>query len=129
LLDEFTEGDGQSLGVAKSEATRGSGPGVTWTCPTDDEIADNRADCPDPRNAEPSRPATAEPRLHTDGLTGEVQWDVTADVRAGATAWVIRKQNETRSGQVRDYSREGSLRTFGDMSRPSQLIVEWLAAD
>lgn len=129
LLDEFAEGDGQSLGVAKSEATRGSGPGVTWICLTDDEIANNRADCPYSWNAEPSRPATAGPRLHTSGLTGEVQWDVTADVRAGATAWVIRKQNETQSGQVRYYSREGSLRTFGDLSRAPQLIVEWLAVD
>ena len=31
--------------------------------------------------------ATAEPVVRVNGLTGEVQWDVTLDVLAGAAGW------------------------------------------
>jgi hypothetical protein len=44
-----------------------------------------------------------------------VQWDVTADVVAGATGWVIKKTNEGQSGQVAYSSKEGTA--------PPQLIL------
>ena len=46
LLETFTEGDGKIAEVTpQSERTRGSGPGVTWNCATDDEISNQSPNC------------------------------------------------------------------------------------
>lgn len=108
LLVDFTEGNGQSAGVPGATATRGNGPGVTWACATDSEIANQRVDCTPRWNGGTFGPATALPVVHVNGQRGEVQWDVTADVVAGATGWVIKKTNEGQSGQVAYASKEGT---------------------
>ena len=53
-------------------------------------------------------PATAAPVLHFNGLTGEVSWDVTDDVLAGASAWLIKKTSERQAGRVTYHSKEGA---------------------
>jgi hypothetical protein len=84
-------------------------------------------------------PATAPSVLHTDGLNGDVERDVTADVQAGARDWLIRKRNESQGGGVRYYSKEGSLDAFGHVgsaplhrdhpvTAPRSLVVETVSA-
>jgi hypothetical protein len=46
--------------------------------------------------------------LHANGLSGEVVWDVTLDVRAGVSAWLIKKTDERQPGRVSYFSREGA---------------------
>ena len=105
---DFAEGNGQNAGVPGAQSTRGSGPGVTWRCAKDAEIANQATDC-DPRwNGGTFGPATAPSVLHVNGLSGAVSWDVTDDVLAGASAWLIRKTAEGQSGQVSYFSKEGS---------------------
>ena len=45
LLVPFDEGNGRTFGVPAGERTRGGGPGVTWECSSDAEIADVSTDC------------------------------------------------------------------------------------
>ena len=100
LAVDFAEGNGQDAGVPPAQATRGSGPGVTWNCAEDAEIANERTDCAPKWNGGNFGPATAAPVLHVNGLSGDVSWDVTDDVLAGATAWLIKKTSERQAGRV-----------------------------
>jgi hypothetical protein len=109
LLVDFAEGNGQDTEVSRAETTRGSGPGVTWACAADSQIANQRADCDLPWDGGTFEPPTALSVVHFNGQLGEVQWDVTADVIAGATGWVIKKTNEGLSGEVTYSSREGTV--------------------
>ena len=110
LALDFAEGNGQNAGVPGSQSTRGSGPGVTWSCAIDAEIANQATDC-DPRwDGGTFGPATAPSVLHVNGLTGEVRWDVTDDVLAGASAWLIKKTAERQAGQVSYFSKAARLR-------------------
>jgi YVTN family beta-propeller protein len=108
LLGDFSEGNGKNTEVPGAEATRGGGPGVTWACATDNEIANHKADCNPMWNGGTFGMATALPVVHVNDQLGEVHWDVTADVVAGATGWVIKKTNEGQSGQVTYSSKEGT---------------------
>ena len=45
LLVDFAEGNGQNAGVPGAQSTRGNGPGVTWNCAEDAEIANQQTDC------------------------------------------------------------------------------------
>ena len=108
LSVDFAEGNGQNAGVPGAQSTRGSGPGVTWNCAADAEIANQATDC-DPRwNGGTFGPATAPSVPHVNGLSGAVSWDVTDDVLAGASAWLIKKTAEGQSGEVFYFSKEGS---------------------
>jgi hypothetical protein len=123
LTVDFAEGDGQNAGVPGSQSTRGSGPGVTWNCAADAEIANQATDC-DPRwDGGAFGPATADPVLHVNGLSGEVRWDVTADVQAGVSAWLIKKTDERQAGRVSYFSREGAAST-ADPDLAPRLILE-----
>lgn len=106
LLSDWSEGNGWTVGGND----RGSGPGVTWACATDEEIANQRPDCPDGEwNGGEFGSATGPAVLHTNGMTGEVEFDVTADVLAGHTSgWLIAKDIEGQNGKVYYYSREGA---------------------
>jgi hypothetical protein len=107
LAVDFAEGNGQNAGVPGSQSTRGSGPGVTWNCTEDAEIANQQTDCDPTWDGGDFGPATAAPVLHVNGLSGEVSWDVTDDVLAGASAWLIKKTSESQPGRVSYFSREG----------------------
>jgi hypothetical protein len=123
LTTDFAEGDGQNAGVPGSESTRGSGAGVTWHCAEDAEIANQATDC-DPRwDGGSFGMANAPSVLHVNGLSGEVSWDVTEDVAAGATAWLIKKTAEGQAGQVFYYSKEGA-EAAGDPDLAPRLVLE-----
>ena len=116
---DFAEGNGQNAGVPGAQSTRGSGPGVTWNCAIDAEIANQATDC-DPRwNGGTFGPATAPSVPHVNGLSGEVSWDVTDDVLAGASAWLIKKTAERQAGEVSYHSKEGA-----DPALAPRLILE-----
>lgn len=54
---------------------------------------------------------------------GNLSWNVTADVLAGAAnGWVIKKQNEGQAGQVKYYSREGAA-VAGNPSLGPRLVL------
>jgi hypothetical protein len=123
LAVDFAEGDGQNAGVPGSESTRGSGPGVTWRCAADAEIANQATDC-DPRwDGGTFGMANAPSVTHFNGLSGEVSWDVTLDVQAGASAWLLKKTAEGQAGQVSYHSKEGAEAADGPDLAP-RLILE-----
>jgi hypothetical protein len=122
LAVDFSEGNGQDAGVPGTEATRGSGPGVTWNCAIDVEIANQRTNCAARWRGGDFGPATAASALHFNGLTGEVSWDVSDDVLAGASAWLVKKTSERQPGRVSYFSREGA--DAGDPDLAPRLILE-----
>ncbi len=91
----FTEGNGRQTGLSGADQRRAMGGGCTWTHPTDSNTAD---DAPDRAaatawNGAMQGPASAS-AVHTNRLTGDVVWDVTADVRAGIRAWMVKVTDE-----------------------------------
>jgi hypothetical protein len=68
--------------------------------------------------------ATAPGVLHFNSLLGQVSWDVTSDVLAGANfGWTIRKREENQNGQVRYYSREGAALAGNANLAPRLVLV------
>lgn len=125
LLVDWTEGNGRNdVMVGAGPGFRGTGEGITWNCSKDLNIANQSANCSPLWNGGNYAAATAPGALHTNGLFGEVLWDVTADVLAGANfGWLIRKQNEGQNGQVRYYSREGAILAGNASLAPSLVLV------
>ena len=115
LAVPFAEGNGQWFDLPGSSHTRGNGPGVTWNCAVDGEIANTMPDCGTLWNggSTAAGPASAS-ALHTNGLTGQVEWDVTADVvqalsdNAVSIQWLIRRAVEGQSGHATYHSKEGA---------------------
>ncbi len=102
LLSDWTEGNGWNTG----NNIPGTGPGVTWNCATDTDIRNRAANCASTWNGGRFAAATAPAVVHTQGMTGTVAWDVTEDVRAGASfGWVIKKENED-ANEEEDLDRE-----------------------
>ena len=122
LLVDFAEGDGQNAGVPASISTRGTGQGVTWNCDIDGDISNQQPNCDPEWDGGSFGPATAPSVIHTNGLLGAVEWDVTSDVLAGSTGWIIKKTNEGQTGKVFYYSREGAAE-LGDPTLTPQLIL------
>jgi hypothetical protein len=105
VLTEWVEGNGKSADLLASERTRGSGPGTTWSCPVDPDIADHRPGCDVFwKGAQPSGNATDSIDL-TSRTDGAMEWDVTADVQRGVSTWVL---DLLGTGRVRYYAREGT---------------------
>ncbi|MBY0278935.1 Ig-like domain-containing protein, partial [Candidatus Binatia bacterium] len=122
LLDDFAEGNGKKLGLRPSDAARGSGAGATWHCAADANVANNHADCDEPWDGGTLGPPGTSV-LHTKGLAGEVAWDVTEDVRAGRTAWLLEKADEHQPGRVAYFSREGAA-AAEDMDLAPKLVLD-----
>ena len=115
LAVPFAEGNGHWFDLPASSRTRGNGPGVTWSCAVDREIANMMTDCATPWNGGSTvAGAASASALHTNGLTGPVEWDVTADViqalseNAASIQWLIRRAMENQSGQALYHSKEGA---------------------
>jgi hypothetical protein len=122
LLAPWTEGNGWSAGGDG----RGEGPGVTWPCATDADISDQQPDC-DGSDWDGGlfAAATGPGVLHTNGLSGEVSWDVTADVLAGAPyGWILVKDLENQNGRVFYHSREGAA-SLGNPALTPRLVLEY----
>ena len=121
LLADWTEGNGHTIGSQPN--FRGTGEGVTWKCAKDSNIANQNDDCTSPWNGGTFATATAPSVLHLNNQTGDVSWNVTADVQAGAgNGWLVRKQAENQNGQVKYQSREGAL-SAGNPSLGPRLVL------
>ncbi|HEY7521427.1 MAG TPA: right-handed parallel beta-helix repeat-containing protein [Methylomirabilota bacterium] len=131
LAVPFTEGNGKWLELPSGARTRGSGPGVTWSCASDREIGNNAANCSPQWNggSTVTGPASAT-ALHTVGQTGAVVWDVTGDVRqalaAGAPSiqWLIRRAVESQTGRAAYYSADGAA-AVADADVAPTLTIEY----
>lgn len=104
--------------------------GATWNCGIDANTANAQPDCSPQWNGGTFEAEATDSVLHTNGLTGWVQFDVTVDVEAFLTGapnygWLIKKNDEGQSGQVEYTSRQG---TVGQEPRLT-LVVESAAAD
>ncbi len=129
LLVDWTEGNGRNdVMVGGGPAFRGTGEGVTWHCSKDTNVVNQSANCSPLWNGGSFAAATAPGSLHTNGLGGQVSWDVTADVLAGANfGWTIRKREENQNGQVRYYSREGAA-LAGNADLAPRLVLVYQTA-
>jgi len=86
---------------------------ATWNCASDSDLKNSRPDCAGEWNGGSYVSRATASVLHTKGLLGRVQWDVSRDVAAFLSGtpnhgWVIRKTNEARPGLVEYTSREGA---------------------
>jgi parallel beta-helix repeat protein len=131
LAVPFTEGNGKWLDLPSGSRTRGNGPGVTWSCATDNEIGNSSAGCATQWNggSTVAGPASAMV-LHTNGRTGAVEWDVTADVLqalsqgAPSIQWLIRRAVESQPGRAAYHSAEGAA-ARGDADLAPTLTIEF----
>ena len=125
LTVDWTEGNGRNdVMVGGGPSFRGTGEGVTWECAKDSDISNHNDDCLAQWNGGTFAAATAPSHNHTNGLTGPVSWNVTADVLAGANfGWLIKKQAEGQNGQVRYYSREGAALAGNPNLAPRLVLV------
>jgi len=121
---DFSEGDGKTFDVPVDEVeTRGTGPGVTYNCGTDTNIANTAADCSPQWNAgNTSIGAASDTFGFQPSLTGNVTWDVTADVAAGGNRWLVKKATETNAGRVAFHSREGAAKA-GNADLAPRLVM------
>ena len=117
----WIEGNGKSLGLPPSERSRGNGSGATWNCPVDDDVANPRPQCSVRWRGGSAAPHVSDSVPHVNQLVGEIRWDVTADVVAGASSWLLERRGAR--GTVRYTSREGAT-ALGDPSLAPRLILE-----
>ena len=90
---------------------------------SDGDVTNLLQDCVnDWRGASSGAPAAASV-IHTKDSTGEMSWDVTADVRAGAVGWVLRKSQGWKWGSISYYSREAA-RDLGNLPLAPKLVLE-----
>jgi sugar lactone lactonase YvrE len=111
--------DGREVAVFRMKSAWTEG-GVTWNSPDDSNTGNSKVDGESWEmggNDETAWPFVADPTdsaLHTNGLAGWVEWDVTADVAAflAGTAtnhgWLVKKVLEGQPGLVEYASREAS---------------------
>ncbi len=110
LLTDWAEGNGRNeVMIGGGAGFRGTGAGVTWSCASDTDISNQRSDCATRWQGGLFAAATAAGVLHTNEQSGEVRWEVTQDVLAGAPfGWFLKKRDEGQAGQVRYFAREGA---------------------
>jgi hypothetical protein len=119
----WTEGNGRVFEMLLQLQWPGTGAGVTWDCATDANIANLNPDCNPKWNGGTTGPVTAPAVNHTSSTKGEVAWDVTADVKAGRTSWLIRNRDEKLSAGAIYYSREGAQAVGNPAAAPRLIIV------
>jgi hypothetical protein len=125
LLAAWAEGNGKDWNIPEAEATRGSGTGVTWKCATDTAIENTEKDCTGNWEGGDANIAsrTAPTVTVTNGMSGEVRFDVTQDVLNGATnGWLVQKVNQNHPGNITFYSKEGAS---GAPALAPKLILEF----
>jgi hypothetical protein len=138
------EGTGKATGMPPGQIDRGTGPGVTWNMQYDANTNDIKKKPTkgtvsnwDGGSAVMLNP-TAPGVLHTNGLSGQVSWDVTADVQSGANAWIVKVRDESEPmqtperrqqgydpfrGAVDYYSKEGAAEAIGCAFPPKLQLV------
>ena len=104
--------------------------GATWSCGIDTIPSNSQPNCAAQWAGGSFSDEPSDTIVHTNGLTGWVSFDVTADVQAslGGTpsyGWMVKKSDESQSGQVDYTSRQGA-----SGQRPRLvLVVESPASD
>ena len=130
MIQAWAEGNG--FVHANSPSDRGTGSGATWRCAIDTDISNSGKDCSGTTEWEMGKPN--QPELHpwvetatdtvtiTNGLTGTISFDVTADVQAFLAGtetndgWLIRKDHEGQSGRARFSTKENN--------NPARLVLD-----
>ncbi|MEM7025258.1 MAG: hypothetical protein AAF637_22120 [Pseudomonadota bacterium] len=109
----FVEGNGN-----RDERDRGSGSGATYACAEDAEIADFRKECLQdwPWRFDRKR---GDRRRVPDGFTGKIIFDVTHEVEAGVSAFLVKRLG---GGSMAFHSREGAAH-LDDLSLVPSLIL------
>jgi hypothetical protein len=123
----WIEGNGKSFGLKKKDQVSGNGSGVTWFSPVDEDISNDSSNSAVNWNgaAVSAFPPTAPAAVISNGLSGEVEFDVTADVLNGAeNGWLILKDQENVGSKISFYSREGAA-AAGDSELAPRLILEY----
>ena len=123
----WQEGNGKSYGLSSSQQSAGSGAGTTWFSPTDDNISNNSSNSVTQWNGGATYATTgaAPPLTVQNHQTGELRFNVTADVRGGAVqGWLLRKDAENKGSKVTFYSKEGAA-AAGNPDRAPRLILEF----
>ncbi|MFA5507229.1 MAG: hypothetical protein WC423_17505 [Vulcanimicrobiota bacterium] len=122
LLTAWTEGNGKKLGLPNNQQSSGSGGGVTWFSPIDSNISNSQADSAANWNggASYAAPSTAPTVTIKNHQSGEVIFDVTQDLLAGANhGWLITRDQDVGS-QVTFLSKES-----GNPELAPRLILEY----
>lgn len=114
LAVEFVQGNGNG------NSSPGTGNGATWNCAVDTEIANNRPDCDARWDGGSPGLATAAPVPLSNGQTGVLEWDVTADVQSGITGWILMAPDAAQNAKVGLASLESAV---GTEEKPS-LVLE-----
>jgi hypothetical protein len=97
-------------------------PGATWQCANDTDLSNALPDCATPWPGGSVLASATDSVLHTNELTGWVAFDVTNDIAAVLAGtphygWLVKKTDETQSGQVDYTAREG------DSTQQPRLVV------
>ena len=126
LTTDWVEGNGKSLDLPNNQKTPGSGQGVTWFSPIDTNISNNQANSTTAWSGGPSFTNASTAPLVTihNHDEGEVRFDVTQDLLAGAAkGWLVTRDDDVGS-QVTFFSREGAL-AVGSSDLGPRLILEY----
>lgn len=96
--------------------------GATFNCPNDTNTANSSADCPTQWNGGTFVASPVATYVQTNGLTGPIDLDVTADVTAFLAGtsnfgWIVKKRAEGQNGSIDYTSREGTA-----MLRPRLIL-------
>lgn len=127
LIVDWSEGNGRSHGLLNNQQSGGSGSGATWFSPVDENISNNTSNSTTLWNGASSyaSPRTALSQVIQNHQTGEVRFDVTTDLRNGATkGWLLSKDAENKGSKVSFYSKEGAIAN-GSPSLAPRLILEY----
>lgn len=118
LKEPWKEGNGKHW---KS----GRGKGVTWNCASDQRIQNRRPDCESQWRGGVFDPPTASGVGIRKGMTGEVRWDVTADMQDGVEfGWLLKFKKNMAKTLAKFYSKEGATR-HGEFTKAPTLILEY----
>lgn len=123
----WVEGNGKSFGLKKKDQVDGSGQGVTWFSPVDDNISNDSSNSVTQWDGASlfANPATAPPVTVANHQTGELRFDVTQDVLNGAEhGWLLSKDQENKGSKVSFYSKEGAA-AAGDTELAPKLILQY----
>lgn len=130
-FEAWAEGNGNNYPTPKNP--KGTGPGVTWNCSTDANIANEKPDCSGifrwKTGGKKHQGPLRGPALHTDGMLDgtKVSFDVSADILAGLGPQDVKYISffilVKGAGSVAYYSREGAL-AAGDLTLAPRLIIE-----
>ena len=123
---EWAEGNGRHFGLRRHREESGSGAGVTWFSPIDEDISNRRPDSATQWNGGATGATTSSPFEMTNHYEGTVEFDVTQDLLngQGQYGWLIRKDDENRGSKVSFYSREGAA-LAGDETLAPTLILDY----